>query len=285
MARREILLATDLSARGDRAFDRAVFLADAWGARLTIASALEERLDDLVEHDGAPRWRRSDREVAAAEAQIRRDLEGKQVEVEVIVRRGNATAVLVEIARRTSYDLIITGIARSVGFTRAILGATVEAIVGARAGPVLVVKARVRGAYRTALVGTDFSEASRAALRSASALFPETGLTVLHAYRPTLRGITSTRESDAAARQAASAECARFIRDTLPDEAGEVRSVVEAGLPEPLLNEYAIDHEVDLMAVGTHGRNRVLSLLLGSIGSAVILSSPCDVLLVSTPGT
>src|SRR3546814_4448897 len=46
VVQRRILLASDLSARCDRAFDRAVLLARAWRARLTIATALEDWPDD-----------------------------------------------------------------------------------------------------------------------------------------------------------------------------------------------------------------------------------------------
>ena len=68
--------------------------------------------------------------------------------------------------------------------------ATVETILRERVAPVLVVKRRVRGGYRSVLVGTDFSEPSRAALQAASALFPQARLAVLHAYHaPGLAGI------------------------------------------------------------------------------------------------
>ena len=58
---------------------------------------------------------------------------------------------------------------------------------------------------------------------------------------------------------------------------------MEAGFPEILLNQYAVEHKLDLMSVGTHGRNIVHTLLFGSTCRALILSSPCDLLLVSNP--
>jgi nucleotide-binding universal stress UspA family protein len=82
---RQILLATDLSAGCDRAFDRAVLLAREAGARLTIATALERSPDDLVEAEAQPRWRRNDG-LADARRQIREDLEGKGVDARIVVR-------------------------------------------------------------------------------------------------------------------------------------------------------------------------------------------------------
>src|SRR3546814_10443282 len=59
-------------------------------------------------------------------------------------------------------------------------------------------------------------------------------------------------------------ECARFVAQTLPPASGGIRCTVEAGFPESLLNQHAIDNGLDLMAVGTQGRNPVLNLLFGS---------------------
>jgi nucleotide-binding universal stress UspA family protein len=58
---------------------------------------------------------------------------------------------------------------------------------------------------------------------------------------------------------------------------------VDAGVPETLLNRYALDKKIDLLAVGTHGRRSMLDLLFGSTCAALILSSPCDTLIVPQP--
>ena len=275
---RQILLATDLSARCDRAFDRAVPLAREAGARLTIATALERSPDDLVEPEAQPRWRRNDG-LTDARRQIREDLEGKGVDARIVVRRARAGELIARMARENSFDLIVTGIARSTGLARMVLGATVEAVLRERAAPVLVVKRRVRYGYRTVLVGTDFSDASRAALQSASALFPQARLTVLHAYHAAA-GLGDTEENDHAAHRRALDDCARFVAATLPPASRAIRCVADAGIPKTLLNRYALDKKIDLLAVGTHGRHPMLDLLFGSTCAALIHSSRCDTLLV-----
>jgi nucleotide-binding universal stress UspA family protein len=273
-------LATDLSARCDRAFDRAVLLARAWGARLTIAAALEEWPDDAA-CESHPRWRRTDHELADAESRIREDLDGKDVGADIIVRRAEASALLVDLARETAFDLVITGIARSTGLTRAILGGTVEALLRTSVAPVLVVKRRARGAYRKALVGIDFSEESRAALLATSKLFTEIPLTVLHAYRATLAlgSLSGTKESADTADWLAQEECARFVAETLPSASNRIECVVEPGFPETLLNQYAIDNGIDLMSVGTQSRNPLVDIFIGSTCRTLVMSSPCDLLL------
>lgn len=55
---RSILLATDLSARSDRALDRAALLAKQWHSHLTILHVFEDQRSPLDSVDPLPSWRR-----------------------------------------------------------------------------------------------------------------------------------------------------------------------------------------------------------------------------------
>jgi universal stress protein A len=46
------------------------------------------------------------------------------------------------------------------------------------------------------------------------------------------------------------------------------------------ITEYARDHAIDLIIVGTHGRGAVSRLLMGSVAERVVRSAPCPVLTV-----
>jgi hypothetical protein len=72
----------------------------------------------------------------------------------------------------------------------------------------------------------------------------------------------------------------RFVADAVPAHWQEIRCLTERGLPETLLNQYALDREVDLIVVGTEMRNSIATFLLGGTSRSLILSSPCDLLLV-----
>jgi hypothetical protein len=69
---RHITLATDLTARSDRAFERAVGLAQRWKARLLIVHAVEER---RVPTD-QPSWRRGPDAVQAARMKLQLEYPG-----------------------------------------------------------------------------------------------------------------------------------------------------------------------------------------------------------------
>ena len=56
-------------------------------------------------------------------------------------------------------------------------------------------------------------------------------------------------------------------------------SVVEAGSPKMIILDYAKEHNVDLIALGSHGRHGI-QLLLGSTANAVLHHAACDVLAI-----
>jgi nucleotide-binding universal stress UspA family protein len=73
---RRIILATDLSARCDRALDRAAALASAWQAEL-IALHAREPVEDfyaLSQERRLPSWRRPADATRIAEDQLRNDM-------------------------------------------------------------------------------------------------------------------------------------------------------------------------------------------------------------------
>jgi nucleotide-binding universal stress UspA family protein len=47
--------------------------------------------------------------------------------------------------------------------------------------------------------------------------------------------------------------------------------------------EYAREHQIDLIVMGTHGRGGVQHLLMGSVAERVVRTAPCPVLTVRTP--
>lgn len=72
------------------------------------------------------------------------------------------------------------------------------------------------------------------------------------------------------------------MANLVSDEHREVLHIVEAHVrgfaPAPLILEYADEHEVDLIVMGTHGRRGPARLFLGSVATEVVRHSQCPVL-------
>jgi nucleotide-binding universal stress UspA family protein len=60
-------------------------------------------------------------------------------------------------------------------------------------------------------------------------------------------------------------------------------AVVLVGDPRDLIPDYVAKHSVDLVVVGTRGRGKFKSLLLGSVSSHLVSHSPVPVLVVPSP--
>ena len=74
----------------------------------------------------------------------------------------------------------------------------------------------------------------------------------------------------------------RFITENLSG-IDKVKSRMVSGEPFEEIMQYTKDHEIDLIILGTHGRNAVASKLLGSVAEKVVGKAPCPVLTVRHP--
>ena len=64
----------------------------------------------------------------------------------------------------------------------------------------------------------------------------------------------------------------------------EVVYDVQFGQPFLSIIDYATEHEIDMIVLGTHGRTGVSHVLLGSVAERVIRRASCPVLTVRLPG-
>lgn len=279
---RNIVVATDLSARCDRALDRAAALAATWGARLFAVHALE-RTDDFYTRElerRLPSWRRSRDARQIAEEQLRREVLDAGGNVTAIVEPGEPVDVILNAVEAHDCGLVVTGIARDETLGRFGLGATVERLVARSRVPVLVVARRPRAAYRHVTVAVEFSDVSRHALRAAMALFPGQRLDVLHTFEVPWAGITGDRSAyEQRFRQTTALECAEFVeREGLGADRRTL--VVEQGDAHRVLQQYVADHDVDLVVIGARGRGALLDAIVGSTTKEILTSVRCDTLVV-----
>jgi nucleotide-binding universal stress UspA family protein len=272
-----ITLATDLAARTDRAFDRAVHLARHWNARLLIVHAVEQ---SPLPSD-QPSWRRGADAVEAARLKLLFDYPGWEgVETAIEIKEGKPVDVVLDAATREGTDLIITGIAREDIYGRDNLGAMVPQLAKRAHAPVLVVKKRLATAPRRVLVATDLTDTSHAALELALGLFGPGRLTLFNAFDIPYRGLAGDRrELEQSMRPSVIAECRALLTELAgPAAASQVQIVAELGAPAPLIASYAADKDIDLVVTGTYGHQGVMDAVFGSTAMDIMASVSCDVM-------
>jgi nucleotide-binding universal stress UspA family protein len=140
---------------------------------------------------------------------------------------------------------------------------------------------------RKILYPTDFSPCARQAFAHAASLARRFGAELHALHVVTLRGqdpydptfyLPAADEAYAEAARAVARELATLALDPLAAGLSVVASQRRDVLPGPAILDYAGEHQIDLVVMGTHGRRHVSRLLLGSVTEEVVRRSHCPVL-------
>ena len=279
---KRVLLATDLSARCDRATDRAVVLAKLWNAELIVLHVMELG-PASAGPPYSPSWRLKYDPQERAVRRVRSEIGEILPDVSVIVEQGDPAERLLQVAEARSVDLIVTGVARDEPFGRAVVGSTVKTLLGQVSCPLLIVRRRGLRPYRHIVTATDFSLASREALERAVRLFPHASHAVFHAYSAGYAALASDVEEGRRQQgNVAAQECREFLAasDLLGLGSRLPQAILEYGPPGQLLNDYAHENDVDLAVMGTCGHGALYDMFIGSVAKKLAMSVPCDALII-----
>lgn len=277
-----ILLATDLSARCDRALDRAARLADEWQAPLLVVHAMaREASDDWPSTDDAPSWRQPPDTLATIERQIRRDFGHDIDQLAIHAAEGKPADVILEVAKREACDLIVLGASHERS-GHSFLGRTAEALVRKSPASLLVVKNRPRSAYRQILVGTDFTVESRHGLHVATTWFPQASFALMHALDIPYKSLwldPGRRQEFIRLERGAIED---FLADAhLPDPLRQrIKPMIEHGHPEMMLRNYVLEKGADLTVIGALRRGLAFHMLIGGTARRIVQAVPSDILVV-----
>ena len=136
--------------------------------------------------------------------------------------------------------------------------------------------------WKRILVPTDFSEASAAAVHQ--------GIELARTFRAELLLLNVGEQATEIATEfpigldasLADAQRERLLKVLTPSAQAELRAefLVSEGSPAAEIVRCALEREVDLIVMGTHGRSGVSHALLGSVAERVVRTAPCPVLVV-----
>jgi nucleotide-binding universal stress UspA family protein len=278
---REFLMATDLSARSDRALERAVMLAREHDARLTIVHVVDEDLPAVL----------ADSQKNAAEESIRQHVnaltgaDGLDVSTEVIF--GRAYIDILEMSEKMEAEMIILGVHREDALKDLFRGTTAERIIRGSNVPVLLVKDRPNNPYRRIMVGVDFSVYSRRAVEFAIGFAPSGEFHLVHAYDVPFKGFLYGRDTRKQVSKQHQMQLQKMIEeemsaflDTFKANGPKIERVMQEGSAREVIHGQVKRQKPDLLVVGTHGRTGVAHALLGSVAEDLLSQPPCDVLAV-----
>jgi nucleotide-binding universal stress UspA family protein len=275
-----LLLATDLSSRGDRAFDRVVHLARAWQAELHIVHALKTPSPVVPAGvDGELFLSRYPDPGTAALRSIRRLLDHAGLTAGIHIEDASPTQAILSVAEREDCDLLVLGESRT-GLS-GLIDSTLEQVVRKAPVSVLVVRNRPHGAYRSLLVGTDFTDEAQQALIVAAWVFPSADITLLHAYTMPYAWMLEDEAQTRTLHEEKLANLrAQIDASGLTGERREsILAMAVPGAPAAVLGRYVDDENIDMTVIGAHPRGLLFDAMLGN-SQSILGAIPGDILVV-----
>ncbi len=275
---KQIIAATDLSARSDRAIQRALLIGHESAAALEILHVIDDTLDE----------RQIERQAEHARGLIAgafRTQASDAGNIKTTILRGQDYVEIIKRATETGADLVVLGIHRNKG-REMFRGTTAERVVRLGHAPVLVVASPAARAYARVLVGYDFSLHSKRALEFATSWLPHAEFHLVHAIHVPFRGFLGDATKREIARDETEKATARLteeitsLKSALGDANPRIHTAVREGQPLSVLGEQIANLRPDLVVIGTHGRSGFSHLVLGSVAEELIANATTDVLAV-----
>jgi nucleotide-binding universal stress UspA family protein len=294
---KSILVDIDASVRAHPALDRAIPLARASGAKLTITDVMSippharRRLPADLEEDLVDRRRQQLARIAEA-------LPGLQTEAKLLVGRP-ATALIQEVLR-SNHDLLMRSHARHVTAAGSQpFGAVDMELLRNCPCPLLLVRhgSREQHPQIVGAVNASAVEASEHALNTKIVEWTlhmadlEGGTPMLlQAWTPFGELTVRSHSSEEAfgtyveqVRQGAASDLGQLVA-SFGDRISGVRAIHRRGEPDAVILEFVVGEGIDLVVMGTVARRGIAGLLIGNTAERILRKLPCSVLAVKPDG-
>ena len=300
---RTIVIPLDGSPLGEQALEPAVRIAGRLHAGLELVSVYEPQLPAAPVPNAPQMERRLDAELRASlreylEAIARAEQAAGAVRVNTAVLQGDVVDALARHIASLDDVLVVMMARRRTGLTRLLGHSLAERLVRATTVPLLAMTsrgdapvARPPGAFGHVLVPLEGPEIGTEIVERAVDVAGTAGVDyelasfvnpypVLAAPEP----VVAVPPIDADALQAAAHEFLERIAAPLRARGIHVVTRVEVhDDPAGAILELARTHDIDLVAMATHGYRGLVHLMLGSVAERVLDSAPVPVLLLRAP--
>lgn len=278
-----ILVAVDGSDPAWTAIRQGVELAATFDASLTGVHVVPQSSAPLAaESDGGKP--RPDQATEAAIKDFEQAAETMDVPCRTTVERGTPHTEIESASDRVDADLVTIGTHARTGLDRLLAGSVADRTLRTSERPVLVTPHTLGDVpYDSVLIATDGSGPAAAAT--------DHGLALAEQFDATVHALSAVDIQTPSDGHGIIPEVAESVTERHEDRVTAVAqraaergldtaTAVPRGTPSTLVTEYVDEHDIDLIAMGAHGRSGLTRYLLGSVAERVVATSPAPVLAV-----
>lgn len=274
---KRILVASDLSARSDRAVERAIQLAVQHEASLKLIHVVDDEQPEEITQSIKTK----------AGEKLSSLVTDVPTGLEIEVKAGQSSSSIVQEAADYKADLIVLGIHRNAYEHSPIIGSTMGRVVRECAVPVLVVMRQADDPYRKAIVGVDFSKFTELVLAAAQVFVPVGDIGLVHVYHLPFSGFLSQSGSANELRDTLQRDLSDLIHrpraggtSTTAGHGARFQANLIEGEVTAVLRDQVNNMDADLLVLGSNGRSGLTRVWLGSVAEHFLVHPPCDVLVV-----
>lgn len=273
MLKSSILVALDGSELASQALDQALALLGS-EEELVLLRVMAVSLDL---NDSSPAADCTQEEATAYLDALAAPIRAQVPGLRCVVRAGNPSAVIVEVAAQERARLLVMASHGRTGPSRWLQGSVAEHVARKASCPVwLLHPGHQVVPVQTALVPLDTSARSEEAIVAArEQVAGQGGRLVL---------LTATQELESPDVEEPLPRYLRRYLDEMVDKLRQVgtraESAVEEGLAVPAILRTAVTERADLIVMTSHGRSGPARWILGSVAEQVARGAPCPVLLL-----
>jgi nucleotide-binding universal stress UspA family protein len=282
-----ILVPTDGSTGAEAAAEHGLNLAAAFGSQIHFLSVVDARTYGGADGDSEARARESPlyQQASEAVATLEDLATGTGITCHTAVQEGVPHEAILDYAGDHGVDLVSMGTHGRTGLSRLLLGSVAERVVRTSDWPVLSSRHPPEDdGYDRVLVPTDGSETATAAVDHALAIAAQYDAAV-HAVSvidtsalagafdagPVLPEVIDSLTEGCEDAVAA-------VADRCADCDVDVVTAVKQGTPYRVISNYVEEADIDMVAMGTHGRQGVGRYIMGSVTERVVRTSDVPVL-------
>jgi nucleotide-binding universal stress UspA family protein len=290
---KRILVAIDFSSHSEAAFLQAVWLARTQGASVVLVHTLPDLLKvahrasalaklDLLQGEGEIFQREVRQATDAKMRQLIKKHQADDLNIKVETLLGEPFVELIHAVQSEGYDLVLAGTRGMAGWKQFLVGSTASRLIRKCPASVWVVKDEHVGPPKVVLTATDFSTVGWKAVKR-GALIAQQANAKMHLLHVIDEGDIPKSLFDNASRKEISDSVEKRLYEGLESngiDREQVNLHLSTGTPWQEVARLSRHLNVDLIAMGTVGRNGIPGLLLGNTAEKVLSTCDCSILAV-----
>jgi nucleotide-binding universal stress UspA family protein len=277
-----VVVPTDFSEGSHQALTRALRLPLGPKSKVTLLHVVPDDIPGKLRKEAIIEAERSLEKSLARVHQLAMDrgLSPRQFVADVV--EGDSAQQIVKRAHTVEADVVCMGRHGRTSFLELRLGSTARKVVKLGDVPVLLVRGAATRSYQSVLIAVDLTLASVKLLKAAKPYVEETNeVELLHASSvPFEDYVVVSGERAEEFRDDAIKAATKDLKALLAKSGLRAAPRVLGGDARMLIIEEAKARKSELIIVGTHGRQGVRKLILGSVAEWTMTHAACDVLIM-----